>query len=52
LLYEDDGKSLEYQKGIFAETKIKQSWTEDQLIVSIDQPKGKFLLENSHLVLR
>lgn len=52
LLYEDDGKSLEYQKGIFAETEIKQSWTEDQLIISIDQPKGKFSLENSHLVLK
>lgn len=52
MLYEDDGKSLEYQKGIFAETEIKQSWTEDQLIISIDQPKGKFSLENSHLVLK
>lgn len=52
LLYEDDGKSLEYQKGVFAATEIKQSWSEDQLIVSIDQSKGKFTPENSRLILK
>jgi alpha-glucosidase len=41
-LYEDDGKSLDYQQGAYALTEIKSELSALQLQLSIDKPKGKF----------
>ncbi|MBK9121636.1 MAG: DUF5110 domain-containing protein [Chloroflexi bacterium] len=39
-LYEDDGASLAYRDGAFAETKIRQTVTGDGLTVTIDAARG------------
>ncbi|XP_063393895.1 alpha-glucosidase 2-like isoform X1 [Cydia fagiglandana] len=47
-VYEDDGISVEYEKGHFAKTKVKMATTEsnknepDDLYVSIEETKGKY----------
>jgi alpha-glucosidase (family GH31 glycosyl hydrolase) len=41
-LYEDDGESLECEKGQFALTKVKGSRSADQIEFSIAAPKGRY----------
>ena len=43
-LYDDDGKSLDYQSGKFAATVIHSEQTEDRLDVQIDKPNGAYQL--------
>lgn len=47
-IYEDDGKSLEYQNGNFAQTAISSDWSEDQFIVNIAKPTGNYLVGKRH----
>lgn len=42
ILYDDDGKSLEYQKGKFALTAIKCDQKDGKVLVQIDAPKGDY----------
>jgi alpha-glucosidase (family GH31 glycosyl hydrolase) len=41
-LYEDDGKSLAYQQGAFALTKITSASAGNSYTISINKPAGKF----------
>ncbi|TXK48893.1 glycoside hydrolase family 31 protein [Pontibacter qinzhouensis] len=41
-LYEDDGKSLNYQKGAFAITEITSEQTAAGLTLKVQKPKGNF----------
>ncbi|QNL50482.1 DUF4968 domain-containing protein [Olivibacter sp. SDN3] len=41
-LYDDDGKSLDYQEGVFAITDIAAELTAEKFIVHVEQPKGGF----------
>lgn len=41
-LYEDDGKSFEYQKGVFTITKITCSNNKKDIEINIDKPIGKY----------
>ena len=43
-VYDDDGKSLDYQSGKFAATVIHSEQTEDRLDVQIDKPNGAYQL--------
>ncbi|MBP9076320.1 MAG: glycoside hydrolase family 31 protein [Haliscomenobacter sp.] len=50
-LYDDDGTSLDYQKGIFAQTNISCKETGGEVLVVIDTPKGPFaVVERSYLL--
>lgn len=50
-LYEDDGESRNYQQDQFCETRIVQSWDDNQLEVSIAAPEGDTnLLPETRLV--
>lgn len=41
-LYEDDGKSMDYQKGVFALTKIESSLRNHIWSLNIQKPDGKY----------
>jgi len=41
-LYEDDGESLDYQKGSFSLTKISTTSTANSFSITIRQPQGRF----------
>lgn len=41
-LYEDDGKSLDYQQGVFATTKISCQPNNKSFILAMSKPTGKF----------
>lgn len=53
-LYEDDGVSLDYQKGVFATTKITTGENENGLFVKIDKPKGDMFVlpKNRNVTVR
>lgn len=51
-LYEDDGKSLNYQKGEFAQTEIKCSETSQAVIVDIFPSEGRFNVADRNYTLR
>jgi alpha-glucosidase len=48
VLYEDDGKSLDYQHGKFAVTKVRSSGTN----IEIDKPVGEFTSRVHSYVVR
>lgn len=41
-LYEDDGRSLEYQNGNFSTTKIENQETDSEIIITIHPAEGEF----------
>jgi alpha-glucosidase len=41
-LFDDDGKTTEYQKGNFSETKIESMDAKDKLMVRVSAPEGLF----------
>jgi alpha-glucosidase (family GH31 glycosyl hydrolase) len=41
-LYDDDGKSLDYQNGEFSISEIKMQEDENQIILEINAPEGEF----------
>lgn len=41
-MYEDDGKSLDYQKGIYASTRITSDMKSDEWVLTIAKPAGSF----------
>jgi alpha-glucosidase (family GH31 glycosyl hydrolase) len=41
-LYEDDGKTLDYQKGKFATTKITSEETKDAVKITVSKPVGDY----------
>ena len=45
-LYDDDGKSLEYQKGKYALTTIEVNAEENQVEVTIQPAEGKYKLDD------
>ncbi|MFL5742263.1 MAG: glycoside hydrolase family 31 protein [Flavisolibacter sp.] len=49
-LYEDDGISLDYQKGIFSTTKITCSQKEKTLRIFIDKPSGSYSSKHHYRV--
>jgi alpha-glucosidase (family GH31 glycosyl hydrolase) len=42
VLYEDDGKSLDYQKGIYSETKLRYTASPKKIAINIQTPQGKY----------
>lgn len=42
IVYDDDGKSLDYQKGKFASTKVSCNASNDQVEININKPKGDY----------
>jgi alpha-glucosidase (family GH31 glycosyl hydrolase) len=52
LLYEDDGKSLEYTTGVFALTRIHTNLTASGWQVQIQKPQGAYLPEAHHYRLQ
>ncbi|MDP4228130.1 MAG: glycoside hydrolase family 31 protein, partial [Bacteroidota bacterium] len=51
-LYEDDGKSFEYQKGGYALTKISCKETKKEIIISIASPEGNFVTPHHRYELK
>lgn len=51
-LYEDDGKTLEYQQGKFAITKINASFIGQKLVLTIAKPAGNFVPEQHHYLTK
>ena len=50
-LYEDDGKSMKYQEGVYALTSINSKSSEKEVTVSIAKPEGSFQLpDRSYLM--
>ncbi|MDO5977870.1 TIM-barrel domain-containing protein [Flavivirga spongiicola] len=48
-LYEDDGKSIAYQKGAYSATTISQNYGEnEELIIHVGEAKGTFKNELTH----
>ena len=41
-MYEDDGKSLDYQKGVYAVTKMESRLAQNEWILNITTPKGDY----------
>ena len=41
-MYEDDGKTLDYQKGIYAITKMESRLAQNEWILNITTPKGDY----------
>ena len=41
-LYEDDGKSLDYQKGVYAITKMESRLAPNEWTLKITSPKGNY----------
>lgn len=41
-MYEDDGKSLDYQKGVYAVTKMESRLVQNEWILNITTPKGDY----------
>lgn len=52
LLYDDDGRSLEYQGGEYALTSIETYKTASSLSLSIDSPKGGYDLKSRSYIVR
>jgi alpha-glucosidase (family GH31 glycosyl hydrolase) len=50
-LFEDDGRSLDYQQGKFAATEISMQETENNLSVTVGVAKGDYEVEDYGLVL-
>ena len=50
--YEDDGRSFEYQKGVFAKRTIQLSQVNDSLVLSIGEVKGAYRFPDRSLVAR
>ncbi len=51
-LYDDDGKSLDYQKGKYALTKIEVNAEENQVEVTIQPAEGKYKLDDRTYKIR
>jgi alpha-glucosidase (family GH31 glycosyl hydrolase) len=53
-MYEDDGRSLEYQQGDYAITAIHTRFNGNEMEVHIEKPKGKFVApaHNYELMIR
>lgn len=51
-LYEDDGKSLEYQEGNYATTEISCSAEEGQISILIGEPEGGYEVPDRSYVLK
>ncbi len=50
-IYDDDGKSLDYQKGVYAKTKIESRDDQSRIEVAINTPEGKYTVPSRSYVL-
>ncbi|WP_223088730.1 TIM-barrel domain-containing protein [Zunongwangia sp. SCSIO 43204] len=51
-LYDDDGKSLDYQNGIFSLTKIELESNPNSTKISINIPEGNYKIENRNYLVK
>lgn len=51
-LYDDDGKSLNYEKGDFSLTKIESLDTNKETVINIASPKGNFKVAERNYTLK
>ena len=51
-LYDDDGKSLDYQNGSFSLTKIELESNPNSTKISINIPKGNYKIENRNYLVK